>query len=376
MGVLLGIIQSIPIMFDIVFTAAMLFTIMYVLIRLTVRLVPRLGRYEYRVLLVAGLLSLPMVFTVAGSSFSALLYRIQPYPYNTAVTICIYLSVAGWASTAAVLCFRLLKEWWRLSRWVQRLPEDTDPVFREALTVVPAGRRVVLKRSGPGGVVASWGLWKRVVLVPDGFSGEYSDEERRLVYLHELSHLRRRDSWMLLLAAALRSIGWFTPAARRALVRIQEGVEIACDRAVLACAGVRSFRYAELILRAQAAQASLAPGFAGQRKTEVRARIEHIVGSGCGRPRWIRDGVAIAAFVAVVGGFGLIGYGIDSEYRRELADSMHWQQAGDDRVVTMPDGSKANHSLIFVWRGSLGGYAFGRAERIEAAGDDVGEAGR
>ncbi len=369
MEILIGLVQSIPIAFDVVFTAAMLFTLLYGLTRLTLRLVPRLGRYEYRIVLACGVLGVPLVFTVAGRCLSALFYRIQPWQYDIAVNVAIYLLVTIWASVSAVLFFRIVKECWRIGRWTKRLPEADDPAFRLALQSVPVGRGVVLKKSGAGGVVASWGLWRRVVLVPDGFVRDYSDEERRLIYLHELSHLRRRDSWMLLLAAALRSVGWFTPAGRWALDRIQEGMEIACDRAVLACKDVSEMRYAELILRAQAAQASLAPGFACRRKTEVRARIEGIVGAGSGPRRRVRDGVAFLAFTVFLLGIGLIGYGMDGEYRRELAESSFALKADDVRVVTMPDGSIVTHSLVFMWRGSFGGYAFGRAERRSAEAD-------
>ncbi len=371
MALFLGVIQSIPMLFDVVFTASIIFTLLYTLTRLTLRLVPRLGRYEYRIILLCGVLSVPLVFTAAGRCISILLYRSQPWTFEVVVNATMYVLITIWASVASVLGFRLIKGCWRLGRWVKRLPGIDDPVFEQAVKIVAAGRAVTLKKSGPGGVVASWGLWRRAVLVPDGFMDEYDEDDRRLIYLHELSHLRRFDSYMLFLAAALRSVGWFTPVGRRALCRIQEGMEIACDRAVLACDGVMSIRYAELILRAQAAQASLAPGFAGQMKSEVQARIEHIVGVEAGSGRRVRDGIVCAAFTAFLLVIGVTGIKMDREYAAEMAASMREARAVEEQVVTMPDGSSARHSLLFLWRGSFGGYVFGYAERIED-GDDGG----
>ncbi|MCD7897955.1 MAG: M56 family metallopeptidase [Planctomycetaceae bacterium] len=370
MGLILGCIQSLPIMFDVVFTAVTLFTLLYVLTRVTIRLAPRFSRFEYRVILVLALISVPLVFSSAGRSLSALMYYFQPFNYGMAAIIVSHAAVAMWASVAAVLTLRLFKECWRIDRWVKRLPAADDPVFHQARKTVPAGRNVVLKASGPDGVVASWGLWRRVVLVPEGFVDEYSEEERRLMYLHELSRLRRRDSWMLFITAALRNVGWFTPAGLRALARIQEGMEIACDRAVLACDDVSRICYAELILRAQAKQASLAPGFAGRRKTEVRARIETIVDAGSGTARRFRDGGVFLAFTVLLAGTFAVGYGIDREYRRELENSALHADMSHPRVVTMPDGSKARHSVILAWRGSFGSYALGRAVRIQDDADE------
>lgn len=82
-------------------------------------------------------------------------------------------------------------------------------------------------------LVATWGWWRPVVLLPAAASG-WPAERMRIVLLHELAHVRRSD-WMLLMAAeALRCIWWFNPLAWAVRGRLRRESEHAADDLVLA----------------------------------------------------------------------------------------------------------------------------------------------
>ena len=87
---------------------------------------------------------------------------------------------------------------------------------------------------GPhSGLVATWGWWRPVVLLPASASG-WPAERLRVVLLHELAHVRRGD-WMLLMAAeALRCIWWFNPLVWAVRGRLRRESEHAADDLVLA----------------------------------------------------------------------------------------------------------------------------------------------
>ena len=87
---------------------------------------------------------------------------------------------------------------------------------------------------GPhSGLVATWGWWRPVVLLPAAAS-RWPAERMRIVLLHELAHVRRGD-WMLLMAAeALRCIWWFNPLAWMVRGRLRRESEHAADDLVLA----------------------------------------------------------------------------------------------------------------------------------------------
>ena len=83
------------------------------------------------------------------------------------------------------------------------------------------------------GLVATWGWWRPVVMLPASAS-EWSAERMRVVLLHELAHARRGD-WLLQMAAeALRCVWWFNPLAWMVRARLRRESEHAADDLVLA----------------------------------------------------------------------------------------------------------------------------------------------
>ncbi len=356
-----------PIVFDYVLVVALVFSAGVIMTRGAARLFPRLRRHEYRFLLALVVAGFPLAAGPAGEVFSALVFKLLTLLFGPETYVHQWLSITAWLAVGAVLLYRLVRGWWRTRRWVAGLPSaEADPVFVAAVREVLPGRTVTLKRSGPDGILASWGGWHRVVLVPDRFMDDYTDEERRCIYLHELAHLRRRDSWLLLAASLYRCLVWFTPASRQALGRIQEGIEIACDRTVLRRSGVREFTYAELILKAQVQGAALAPGFSAAGLAEVRARIEQIVGSQIRPHRRLRDRVFPVLSLTLLFGITVFGYGLNAEYRRKWSEAVGPFQNGGN-VVELDNGMTVRMMYTFVWRGALNSYGSAYSELIEDA---------
>ena len=94
-------------------------------------------------------------------------------------------------------------------------------------------RGVDLLQSPRPGLVATWGRWRPVVMLPASAS-EWSAERMRVVLLHELGHVRRGD-WLLQMAAeALRCVWWFNPLAWMVRARLRRESEHAADDLVLA----------------------------------------------------------------------------------------------------------------------------------------------
>jgi beta-lactamase regulating signal transducer with metallopeptidase domain len=106
--------------------------------------------------------------------------------------------------------------------------------------------RVVISRDIS--VPITWGYWRPVVVLPAALAS-WSDDERRLVMLHEAEHARTGD-WLFALAArAACAVYWFHPAVWWAAKRLRAESELACDERVIA-AGARRSDYADLLVRA------------------------------------------------------------------------------------------------------------------------------
>ena len=102
--------------------------------------------------------------------------------------------------------------------------------------------RVTFAASTEATVPFVCGIVRAVVVMPPAVSS-WDVERRRLVLLHELAHVKRRDCLTHLLGQLACALYWFHPLAWFATHRLRVEREQACDDFVLA-AGVRGSAYA------------------------------------------------------------------------------------------------------------------------------------
>jgi TonB family protein len=107
-------------------------------------------------------------------------------------------------------------------------------------------RRVLMLQTDEPDLVATWGLFRPCVLLPEG-AREWSESRARSVLCHELAHVRRHDWLVQISAEVLRSVFWFNPIVWMACARLRRDSEQACDDAVLE-AGVPAHEYAAHLL--------------------------------------------------------------------------------------------------------------------------------
>jgi beta-lactamase regulating signal transducer with metallopeptidase domain len=92
------------------------------------------------------------------------------------------------------------------------------------------------------------GIWRPVILLPEGIAERLSAKEMEAVIAHELCHLRRRDNLLAALQMLIEALFWFHPLVWWLGGRLVEAREHACDESVLA-AGNHPLTYAEGILK-------------------------------------------------------------------------------------------------------------------------------
>ena len=121
------------------------------------------------------------------------------------------------------------------------LPMAMD--IAEELGVTP---RLRFLRSGRASMPVAAGLFRPSVIMPAD-ADSWSESRLRVVLLHELAHVKRRDCLTHVLAQAACAFYWFNPLAWLAVKRARAERERACDDLVLAC-GTRGSEYADLLL--------------------------------------------------------------------------------------------------------------------------------
>jgi bla regulator protein BlaR1 len=106
------------------------------------------------------------------------------------------------------------------------------------------------------------GLFRSEVFLPPDFARRFSEQEQQWILLHELTHLKRRDLWVRLVAEGFRALFWFNPLAHLAVRLLRQDQEYACDQAVVSrCTPQERYRYGRALILGASPQA--APSFLG-----------------------------------------------------------------------------------------------------------------
>jgi beta-lactamase regulating signal transducer with metallopeptidase domain len=93
-----------------------------------------------------------------------------------------------------------------------------------------------------------FGIFRPVLLLPDGITDRLAPAHLEAILAHELCHVRRRDNLAAALHMAVEAIFWFHPLVWWVGARLVEEREHACDEEVLRL-GSRPEVYAESILK-------------------------------------------------------------------------------------------------------------------------------
>jgi beta-lactamase regulating signal transducer with metallopeptidase domain len=146
------------------------------------------------------------------------------------------------------------------------------------------------------------GVWHPLIVVPPTAS-EWSNERRRVVMLHELAHIKRRDCLTQAVAQIVCAVYWFNPIVWLAARRLRVERERACDDFVLA-AGEKGADYAAHLLDiAQTVRHDRAPAMAGlamARPSQLEGRLLAILNPAIRRSSALHTRLAAMALVLVV----------------------------------------------------------------------------
>lgn len=201
-------------------------------------------------------------------------------PDFTAASIGIWCMVI-WCTGAVVailpLLFGVLRNHW--TKINAREIEAAEPtrVFEGLRQKLEISREVSLLETSNSIVPMTWGVLRPVVVLPSEWR-EWNPENRRLVLLHELAHVKRLDVLFQTIARVVCALFWFQPLVWYALRRLRIERELACDDCVL-MAGEKPSHYARQLLtiaRQFHAQAS-PPAVAMAQRSGLEARVRALL---------------------------------------------------------------------------------------------------
>lgn len=155
-----------------------------------------------------------------------------------------------WLIGASVIVARILVGLVAIS-WLSRHTREITgaewlPMARSVARDMGVSPRLRFLRGGRASMPVAAGIFHPAVIMPDD-ADTWSASRLRVVLLHELAHVKRRDCLTHVLGQAACAFHWFNPLVWLAVKRARAERERACDDLVLAC-GTRGSDYADQLL--------------------------------------------------------------------------------------------------------------------------------
>ncbi|MBI4661042.1 MAG: PD40 domain-containing protein [Verrucomicrobia bacterium] len=112
-------------------------------------------------------------------------------------------------------------------------PPALFDVLEQSKRLIGVNRVLPIVQSRAVASPALLGFIRPWLLLPEGMAERFTPQELRLVFLHELAHLKRRDIAVNWLMTLLQVLHWFNPLVWIAFSRIRADRELACDELAL-----------------------------------------------------------------------------------------------------------------------------------------------
>ena len=245
--------------------------------------------------------SLPSISGVAPSAKEENDSTSARAAWPDATLLAVFLWGAGTLGVLAYLIAGALGSWWirRAARPLRAPWVDEAHVLAEAFEI---NRSVAIVESAAVTMPMVCGIWRPVIVMPPAVE-HWSDDRRRVVVLHELAHIKRRDCLTQVLAQIVCAAYWFNPIVWFAARQLRIERERACDDFVLA-AGEKGPDYAAHLLEiAQAMRHRRVPAFAGlamARPSQLEGRLLAILDPAIRRSSALHTRLAALGIILLV----------------------------------------------------------------------------
>lgn len=141
-----------------------------------------------------------------------------------------------WISIFSGLIFITFWQLLRFKRVLQKAanaPPQDYLLLQNAQDTLGFSQTVPLLYSSQVSSPLTLGLFKPAIILPIGIERQLTENQLRLVLLHELAHIQRRDILWNWLAYGITLLHWFNPLIWLASKRMKADMEMACDAKVL-----------------------------------------------------------------------------------------------------------------------------------------------
>ncbi|MHC4497510.1 MAG: M56 family metallopeptidase [Planctomycetota bacterium] len=181
-------------------------------------------------------------------------------------------------------------------------------VFEQCRRQMRVQRQVGLKLSPVAASPSVCGLFRSIILIPEGLAEKLDSQHSKSILLHELAHIKRGDLWISFVQTLLQIAYIYSPLLWAANAVIRKVREQAVDEMVLAAMGDEAEDYPETLLnvsRLTFSRPALSLRLVGvvESKKALTSRIKHILSRPF--PKTAKLGIAGFFVVLIIGAIAL-----------------------------------------------------------------------
>jgi len=192
-----------------------------------------------------------------------------------------------------------------------------------------------------------YGIVSPKLLLPQPLVSRLNDENIRHIFIHELSHYKRKDILINWLAVAAQIVHWFNPLIWYSFARMSEDCELACDADALCSLMTEEYQsyglsIISLVTPSQMSWLPRTTGFFGNKNNlQIKRRIKMIKFFKKPTSKWSL--IAVAIFISL----GLVGFTNSiSNATPETGVSTTNQTAQSNQLSSVADGSFDYHKYL------------------------------
>jgi beta-lactamase regulating signal transducer with metallopeptidase domain len=213
-----------------------------------------------------------------------------------------------WAAGAGVMAVGLGANHYRLHRSVTRrrllIDESVLNLLEDCKQRMGVRTPITVVETPAVDGPCLFGVLRPRLLLPPRFTRQFSLDELRYVFLHELGHVKRHDLPLGWLMAWLQVLHWFNPLVWLAFSRLRLDRELACDALALSHAEEKDLKpYGRTLVKLleNFGDSLRAPGLAGivEDKQQMKERILMIA-------KFHKSNRGFAVAAALLAGLGLV----------------------------------------------------------------------
>lgn len=159
--------------------------------------------------------------------------------------------------------------------------DGVTKIFNECRKVLNVNKDIPIILTTSLKAPALFGTLRPKLLLPEGIAKKVTDDQLKHIFLHELSHFKRKDNFVNWIGVFLKILHWFNPIIWYGFYKMHEDCEIACDAMVLSSMGEEErpyYGYTIIYLLKATSKSKWMPGTIGMLsgKSQIRRRITMI----------------------------------------------------------------------------------------------------